>query len=71
MGVLLVRRATIEDLDAAADTLAEAFEGYPWTRHVLLEEGYEERLRALQLLYLLSGIDPAAASPPAELVIGA
>ena len=47
-----MRRATIEDLDAAADMLAEAFEGYPWTRHVLPEEGYEERLRALQLLYL-------------------
>ncbi|MCK8478288.1 GNAT family N-acetyltransferase [Microbacterium aurugineum] len=52
MGVPPVRRATTADLGAAADTLAEAFEGYPWTRHVLPEDDYEERLRALQLLYL-------------------
>ncbi|MFJ2369215.1 GNAT family N-acetyltransferase [Microbacterium sp. NPDC087665] len=52
MGVLLVRRATTADLNAAADTLADAFEGYSWTRHVLPEEDYEERLRALQFLYL-------------------
>lgn len=47
-----MRRATTADLGAAADTLAEAFETYPWTRHVLPEDAYEERLRALQLLYL-------------------
>ncbi len=41
-----------DDLDAAADTLAEAFEQYPWTRWVVPERGYSERLRQLQRIYL-------------------
>lgn len=47
-----MRCAAATDLDAGAETLAEAFENYAWTRHVLPEDDYEERLRALQLLYL-------------------
>lgn len=46
------RSATTDDLAAAADTLAEAFDDYPWTRHVLPEDDYVARLHALQLLYL-------------------
>ncbi|PPG26717.1 N-acetyltransferase [Pseudoclavibacter sp. RFBG4] len=41
-----------DDLDAAADTLAEAFEHYPWTRWVVPERGYSERLQQLQRIYL-------------------
>lgn len=47
-----VRHAQTADLAAAADTLTAAFEHYPWTRHVLPEEDYLVRLRALQHLYL-------------------
>lgn len=47
-----LRMADAHDLAAAADTLALAFEHYSWTRHVIPEDGYAERLRALQLLYL-------------------
>lgn len=48
----LVRHARPADLAAAADTLTAAFEHYPWTRHVLPEDDYLARLRALQHLYL-------------------
>ena len=47
-----VRHAHAKDLDRAADTLAAAFEDYPWTRYVLPEADYVSRLRALQRLYL-------------------
>ena len=47
-----VRHANASDLDRAADTLAAAFDDYPWTRHVLPETDYASRLRALQRLYL-------------------
>ena len=46
------RCASSHDLEAAASTLSLAFEHYPWTRHVIPEDDYLERLRALQLLYL-------------------
>lgn len=46
------RMADAHDLATAADTLALAFEHYPWTRHVIPEDDYPERLHALQLLYL-------------------
>ncbi|PAY22903.1 N-acetyltransferase [Dietzia natronolimnaea] len=46
------RLARPDDLDPAADTLARAFEHYPWTRHVIPEDGYGERLLTLQQLYL-------------------
>lgn len=47
-----VRRAHAANLDAAAETLAAAFEQYPWTRYVLPEADYPVRLRELQRLYL-------------------
>jgi ribosomal protein S18 acetylase RimI-like enzyme len=47
-----VRVPDAGDLAAAADTLAAAFEHYPWTRYVIPEEHYHERLCALQQLYL-------------------
>lgn len=47
-----VRHAHASDLDRAADTLAAAFEDYPWTRYVLPEDDYSTRLRELQRLYL-------------------
>lgn len=46
-----VQHAHAPDLDCAADTLADAFEDYRWTRHVLPEDDYLTRLRALQRLY--------------------
>lgn len=46
------RLADPDDLAAAAATLAAAFEHYPWTRYVIPQEHYHERLRALQQLYL-------------------
>ncbi|WP_110589040.1 GNAT family N-acetyltransferase [Microbacterium suaedae] len=47
-----IKHARPEDLAAAADTLAAAFEHYPWTRYVIPESGYADRLRELQGLYL-------------------
>lgn len=47
-----IRLATVLDLDHAADTLAAAFDDYAWTKYVIPEQGYRERLRALQRLYL-------------------
>ena len=46
------RLASVDDLPTCADTLAAAFEDYPWTRHVIPEEDYRGRLHDLQLLYL-------------------
>lgn len=47
-----VRSASPVDLTTAADTLAAAFADYPWTRYVIPENGYVDRLRNLQRLYL-------------------
>lgn len=52
-----VRIATPGDLIVAADVLAVAFHDYPWTRHVIPEEGYGERLREIQHLYLSHALD--------------
>ncbi|MFS0712533.1 GNAT family N-acetyltransferase [Microbacterium sp. 2P01SA-2] len=46
------RLAAENELDAAADALAAAFENYAWTRHVIPEDDYAWRLRELQLVYL-------------------
>ncbi|TCW25714.1 acetyltransferase (GNAT) family protein [Dietzia cinnamea] len=46
------RLADVADVGPAADTLASAFADYPWTRYVIPAEGYQDRLRALQELYL-------------------
>ncbi len=42
-----VRAATADDVAAAADALADAFAGYPWTDWITPEEGRRERLRGL------------------------
>lgn len=47
-----VHRATTADIPAAAQTLALAFEQYPWTRWSIPDEGYADRLEALQRIYL-------------------
>ena len=47
-----VRIAQPDELALAADTLTAAFLDYPWTRHVIPEDDYPERLRELQLLYV-------------------
>lgn len=55
--ILETRRATTEDLDAAATLLAAAFHDYPWTRWSIPAEGYSERLEELQRLYLTHALD--------------
>lgn len=47
-----VREADPDDLDAAAQTLAAAFDGYAWTDWILPPEDRAERLREVQYLYL-------------------
>lgn len=47
-----IRLTDPTDLPLAADVLADAFRDYAWTRYVIPEEAYDDRLRALQLLYL-------------------
>ena len=47
-----VRIADRRDLALCASTLAAAFHDYPWTRWVVPEDDYDERLRALHLAYL-------------------
>lgn len=49
---LTIRRARPEDIDAAAETLAAAFQDYPWTRYVIPAQYYETRLLTLQRKYL-------------------
>lgn len=47
-----IQRAAATDLEAAAATLAAAFDAYPWTRWSIPQAGYTERLEQLQRLYL-------------------
>ncbi|MDZ7882929.1 MAG: GNAT family N-acetyltransferase [Mycobacterium sp.] len=47
-----IARAGAEDLDAAAGTLAAAFESYAWTRWSIPADDYAVRLERLQRLYL-------------------
>ncbi len=47
-----IRRAESADLDAAAGTLAAAFDDYDWTRWTIPAEGYRDRLEQLQRMYL-------------------
>lgn len=49
---LTIRRARPEDIAAAAETLAAAFQDYPWTRYVIPAQYYETRLLTLQRKYL-------------------
>ena len=52
-----IRRASSSDLDSAARVLATAFATYPWTRWVLPEDGYAERLEEVQRLYLAHALE--------------
>ncbi len=54
---MTIRPATASDLDGAAATLAAAFDAYPWTRWSIPQDGYPDRLRQLQRLYLGYALD--------------
>ncbi|GLU47052.1 GNAT family N-acetyltransferase [Nocardiopsis ansamitocini] len=43
-----VRVATSADIDVVAETLADAFTDYSWTRWALPADSYQDRLRAMQ-----------------------
>lgn len=47
-----IRPAAADDLDRAADVLAAAFDTYAWTRWTIPRDGYRDRLRELQRMYL-------------------
>jgi GNAT superfamily N-acetyltransferase len=47
-----VRAATPDDVEAAAEALADAFTDYPWTRWTVDADAHGDRLRALHHLYL-------------------
>ncbi|HEX2212243.1 MAG TPA: GNAT family N-acetyltransferase [Mycobacterium sp.] len=53
----IIRAAEAADLDRAADILAEAFDTYAWTRWTIPADGYQDRLRQLQRLYLAYALD--------------
>src|SRR5699024_7591743 len=48
----MIREATAEDVENAADTLTSAFVDYPFTRHTIDADGHEVRLREFQRLFL-------------------
>jgi GNAT superfamily N-acetyltransferase len=52
MGDRQVRQATVSDIEAAARTLARAFEDYPMTRMGLDPDDYHTRLTQYQRLFL-------------------
>ena len=52
-----VAPARPDDLDAAAETLALAFESSPWTDWVIPEDRHLERLYELQRLYLAHALE--------------
>ena len=54
---MTIRPATADDLDRAAAALAAAFDAYPWTRWAIPQDGYADRLRRLQRLYLGYALD--------------
>lgn len=49
-----IRRATMDDLDAAASVLGRAFADYPWTRWTVDPQDHLRRITELQRLALLS-----------------
>lgn len=51
-GRWLIRRATPDDVPAAARVLARAFADYPWTRWSVAADGHAARLVALHTTYL-------------------
>ena len=48
----LIRSATPTDVDAAAETLGQAFADYPFTRHTVDSRDHRNRVRSLQRLFL-------------------
>ncbi|WP_150251842.1 GNAT family N-acetyltransferase [Nocardiopsis deserti] len=48
----MIRKATPEDVEGAADTLAAAFADYPFTRHVISADDHGTRLREFQRVFL-------------------
>ncbi|MBI5106204.1 MAG: GNAT family N-acetyltransferase [Solirubrobacterales bacterium] len=52
-----MRRAGAADLPAVADTLAAAFDGEPWTRHVVDARDHRARLRDLYAFYAELSLD--------------
>ena len=54
---MTIRPATATDHDAAAATVAAAFDPYPWTRWAIPQDGYPDRLYRLQRLYLGYALD--------------
>ena len=63
-----LRLATVSDLDRAADTLAAAFHDYAWTRYVIPEQDYPDRLRQLQYLYLAHALTHGLVAVDADCV---
>ncbi|MFI2413742.1 GNAT family N-acetyltransferase [Streptomyces sp. NPDC018947] len=47
-----VRPTTPDDVPACVRVLARAFADYPFTRHVVADDGHQERVRRLQELFL-------------------
>jgi ribosomal protein S18 acetylase RimI-like enzyme len=47
-----IRPAVADELDRGADVLAAAFDTYAWTRWTIPQDGYRDRLRRLQRMYL-------------------
>ncbi|WP_285730029.1 GNAT family N-acetyltransferase [Nocardiopsis sp. ATB16-24] len=48
----MIREATTDDVEGAADTLAAAFADYPLTRHVISADDHGKRLREFQRIFL-------------------
>ncbi|WP_017610067.1 GNAT family N-acetyltransferase [Nocardiopsis xinjiangensis] len=48
----MIREATAEDVENAADALTAAFIDYPFTRHTIAGDDHEVRLREFQRLFL-------------------
>ncbi|WP_017571309.1 GNAT family N-acetyltransferase [Nocardiopsis halotolerans] len=48
----MIREATADDVEGAADTLAAAFEDYPFTRHTISADDHMVRLRRFQRIFL-------------------
>lgn len=46
-----VRPATAQDVDAAVETLGQAFADYAWTRHTVAADDHGRRVRRMQRLF--------------------
>lgn len=72
MRALVLRRATLADIGACAEVLADAFEHYPWELYTVAADNHRERIRALQFdalrLLGLPGGEVWVAEEPGQLV---